>query len=195
MKRLFAFIFIAFLLSHPGFAQTLQQSSASSFPPEITFGLRGGLNLSSVSAFSNYLGFHGAITGDFQTSDRFGYSSEIGFSKQGGYTGGTTLTTNYISVPLLLNIYTGRFTWQAGGYSALLLQANVKTGYGFNDVTGALTGSDFGLVAGFKLRVLEKAGVGLRYYLGLKEISGGNYFPFNSQLYNSTLQFSLNYHF
>ena len=159
MKALFTFISIAFLFGQPAFGQSSEKGAKQT--PGPVYGFRAGGNLSTFSTsdpFKDlYLGYHAGAFLDMYPSNNYGYSFELNYTKQGAKSGDVIISTNYLVVPVLFNIYASEVALQGGLYAAPLL-------------AGSVNNLDFGLAIGIK-KALGDFGLGVRYYHGLQEIT------------------------
>ncbi|MBK0403201.1 PorT family protein [Adhaeribacter sp. BT258] len=197
MKALFTLLFLAsFSLQHT-IAQT-SKAIAETWVPVQKAGVKGGVNVASVSNLANssaFLGLHGGFFGEIRPREAFGYGGEVMFSKQGVTASNLDFSLNYLSVPVFLNLYHGKVTFQGGGYGALLFMATAKMGQDKKDITDNFQTTDYGLLVGLRFRPLDKTFIGLRFNLGLQNIN--NNFTKNSAavLRNRNIQVSAGYQF
>ena len=166
MKKM-PFLFAALLFSLSLFAQE---------PP--VFGLKGGLNVSSLTGNFNgkdsRLGIHLGALGHIHLTDKLALQPEAVFSSQGvRYQAGDgehSLGLNYINVPLQLQyMFNNGFRLQTGPQLGLLVDVTDKRG---NTETNFFSSDDFKTVDAawsFGLGYLTYSGLGIdaRYNLGL----------------------------
>lgn len=179
---------LAFCACHATWAQTeTLDSKAFNYR---NAGLKVGPSLSRVSGASFAVGFHAGVFGEIRERKCLGYSGELLFSHQGGKSGAVNMGLSYLALPVMLNLYAGKTAFQVGPYAGLLLAGNVKSSGGSRDISGSLKSSDFGVTGGLKTMFSEKVGLGLRYWLGLSDVS-----PNSDTKKNQSLQLSLYYAF
>lgn len=165
-----------------------------------SFGLKGGLNLSSWTnnnngaAYQNRLGFNGGLFAHIPAAANLAIQPEVLYSSQGTkYTVGNVehdLKLNYVNIPVMIQAMVGRgFYAEAGPQVGFLTGTADKVG----DVeTGFFSTSDFkktDVAFGFGLGYLGTSGVGVgaRYNLGLTNINNSG----SSKIRNNVLQIDL----
>jgi hypothetical protein len=174
-----------------------------SYAQGVGFGVKGGLNLATLSgdvaagtSKDNFTGYHFGVYGYYKFNPILGLQAEINYSQAGskssasggGITAITTSTYNYMQVPLLLRVQAGaadfKFWGNAGPYAGFFLSGtSTAEATGFGKVTEDLkSGED---VASFDWGVMAGAGAGYkvgpgyitldaRYALGLAKVPGSN---------------------
>ncbi|MDQ6610446.1 MAG: PorT family protein, partial [Bacteroidota bacterium] len=166
------------------------------------FGLKGGLNLSSIdnnttANFSSRLGYHLGGLVHIPVSSQIAVQPEVVYSSQGAkYTVSNgaehTLQLNYINIPVMLQAKVGNgFYAEAGPQIGLLTGVADKLN---NVETGFFSSQDFkksDVAIGFGLgyQGLSGLGVDARYNLGLTNINNVG----TNNLKNNALQIGLFY--
>lgn len=199
MKKLSILLILAFLIGYAASAQTIQGEKPD-FRPIRSGGIKAGVNIASLTNLKDsesYLGFHAGLFGNRQVSEGFGYGGELNFSHQGVTASNLDISLNYITIPVLVNLYTGILTFQAGVYGAFLLSANVKAAYVTGDATSLFKGTDHGLLVGFNLNPAGPTFFGGRFNLGLKNVNNFQDLtvPNNTDLRNRNIQVTAGYEF
>lgn len=177
-----------------GFAATAQNAS---------FGLKGGLNLSTLSAngsskgYQNSVGFHGGLFANVPVSQQIAIQPEVVYSTQGTkYTAGAfehNLKLSYVNIPVMVQAMVGRgFFAEVGPQLGILTGTADKVG---DQETGAFETNDFkktDVALGFGLGFSGNSGlgVGARYNLGLTDINATGR---SNNLKNNVLQIGLTY--
>lgn len=166
-------------------------------------GLKGGLNLASLSVsengrnFQNRAGFFGGLFAHVPVSPQLAIQPEVVYSSQGAkYTAENiehNLALNYVNIPVMLQAMVGRgFFAEAGPQVGFLLNTANKVG---NVESGASSSNDFkknDVALGFGLGYsgLSGLGIGARYNLGLTNINNSG---LSNNLKNNVLQIGLTY--
>jgi hypothetical protein len=177
------------------------QTPAQPLNPEQQFrtirysGLKAGVNVSSFTAANSYTGFHAGLFTEIRFRKSLGYGAEIMFSNQGGYRYGSPVVQNYVILPVMFNLYTGKVAFQVGGYGGLLMSSFLVRDRKKYDVSGALAGTDLGGTVGIRWKVFKKIGLSARYYLGFKRLTEDYSYYYESGTHNRNFQGSLLYEF
>lgn len=143
---------------------------------QISIGLKGGMNLSSLKGanfnsidFEYKTGYHGGVYGNIHLGKKIGIQSEILYSTQGGSVDdglqAGDIDLNYLNVPLML-----RYSGKSGFY----LEAGPQFGFrtnevDFGDFSGTVNQSDLSICGGVGYMGIFPFGAGLRYNLGLSK--------------------------
>ncbi|MFC5271113.1 outer membrane beta-barrel protein [Adhaeribacter terreus] len=197
MKALFTFFFLAFFGLQNTYAQT-SKAIKEDWVPVQKAGVKGGVNVASISNLANssaFMGVHGGFFGEVQPRESFGYGGEVMYSKQGVTASNIDFGLSYLSVPVFINLYHGKVTFQGGGYGALLFMATAKIGQEKKDLTDNFQTTDYGLLVGLRFRPLDKTFIGARFNLGLQNINNNFTERQNAILRNRNLQISAGYQF
>lgn len=173
--------------------------TGSLFAQNSKFGIKGGLNLSSLSidnADENNIlpGFNAGVWSRFMLSDAFAFQPELLYSGKGVKTvynkeflgvdladGETKLNLNYLEIPLHFAYYLANdFNFHAGPYVGILMNASVATQaevLDFIDVDNAddldrseFNTLDYGISAGLGFN-LDPMIFGFNYSIGLKQVA------------------------
>ncbi|MEO8173966.1 MAG: porin family protein [Sediminibacterium sp.] len=169
MKKLF----ILFVLATGSFCANAQTQ----------FGIKGGVNLSTITGdgsevFTSSIGFHAGGFAKFGIAKQFSIQTEAMLSFEGakfnvsGVSGNVSVT--YLRLPVLAQYHAGSgFVLQSGPQIGLLLGANSKVkNQSTENIKDDLKSTDFSWVFGVGFMPEKgKAGVNLRYNLGLSNIN------------------------
>ncbi len=172
------------------------------FAQGVSFGVKGGLNISNVNASGGAItlntkslaGFH---LGGYMTAmltSNLGIQPELLYSTQGDVYDvlGLSFTTNfnYITIPLLLRYNANdMISFHAGPQFGLLTSANVSSGSTTTDVKDQYNGTDFGLAFGGTVDLPMKINLTVRYCLGLSDVDKNS----NSTTTTTNFQLSAGY--
>lgn len=172
------------------------------------YGIKAGLNVSNFTGYAEDIktlaGFHVGGFAEIKIANKWGIQPEFLFSTQGttieGYDGNsnTNVKLNYLNIPVLAKYYfTDAFSVEVGPQFGLLLTAKSKG----EDIEDLFKSSDFGLNLGCGYNLTENFALGLRYTIGLSNISdvADEYqdYPefYNLNFKNSNFALSLAYKF
>ncbi|MCK5816320.1 MAG: PorT family protein [Flavobacteriaceae bacterium] len=162
---------------------------------ETKLGVKGGLNLSSISGDNTeeidaVTAFHFGIMAEIPFSNKFSFQPELIYSGQGYRINDNTVVSNYLNIPLMGKYYlTKGFSLEAGPQIGFLLSAK-NEGIDIKDSYNKVYfGVNFGL--GYKLD--NGLNFGARYNLGLSDIN--NIDGFTSKNKNDIFQLSVGYFF
>ena len=176
--------------------------ATGAFSQGLSFGVKGGLNISNVKASGGGLsldtkalvGFHlgGYLTA--MLTENLGIQPELLYSTQGDVYDvlGSSFTThlNYITIPVLLRYnINDMISFHAGPQLGLLTSANVVSGNTTTDVKDQTNGTDFSLAFGGTIDLPMKINLTARYCLGLSDIDKNS----NSTTKTTNFQFSVGY--
>lgn len=140
-------------------------------------GIKGGVNfanqeIATISTNSR-TGFHGGIFASLMLSETLGLQPELLFSSQGSELELNNFNDvknefNYVSIPLLLKIKPADiFNLYLGPQIGFMTSATRNS----EDVKDLYKTSDFSVVFGAGLELLNKLELGVRYNLGLSNIN------------------------
>ncbi len=185
----------------------------SSYAQKINFGIKAGLNLSTLTAdadkiMSSSTGFHAGAFVEFKALGKIAVQPELLFSAQGAKFEGkdvssvleSTQKMDYVVVPVMLKYYVlsvGGLFLEAGPQVGFLVSAknevqnkltNVST---TEDIKDATKGLDTSVNFGVGYDILDKIVVQTRYSLGLTNVSEAD--EVTSK--NGVFQLSLGYKF
>lgn len=170
---------------------------STGFAQESVTGIKGGLNLSSLSTDGNddknlKMGFHAGVFSKIPFSESFAIQPELLYSgkgiklnydESGVAEGDTKFNLNYIDLPVKLVFNLSEdFELQFGPYVSYLVNANVDTDAEFfgGDINSVdeldrdhFNSLDYGLTAGLGFD-LDPMIFGLNYNLGLNQVAKDN---------------------
>uniref|UniRef100_UPI004049C393 porin family protein n=1 Tax=Flavobacterium sp. TaxID=239 RepID=UPI004049C393 len=138
---------------------------------ETKFGAKAGLNMSNLTGDAETdakVGFYVGGFAEIKLTDKFAVQPEVMFSALGAKDSDDALNMNYIVVPVMAKYFiTEELSLEAGPQIGFLMSAKVDG----EDVKDAFTSTDFGFNFGAGYDVTENINVGLRYSLGLSNVS------------------------
>jgi len=169
---------------------------------KINIGLKGGLNLASVSDSENEddvrsrLGYHAGLFFNIPVSSQIAIQPEAVYSNQGTKynlpgNDDLNLSLNYINIPVMVQAMVGRgFYAQFGPQLGILTSVSDKVG---NTELNAVSKDDFkttDVALGFGVGFKARTGLGLdaRYNLGLTNINNSGR---SANIKNNVLQIGL----
>ncbi|MFE3868985.1 porin family protein [Flavobacterium sp. LS2P90] len=173
---------------------------------DMSFGVKGGLNVSSVTNTDqdglnskSLIGFNLGFFGEFMISDKFAIQPELLYSAQGVKleSGGDDgdLKLDYINIPIMAKYYVANtFSLEFGPQIGFLVSAKAKSGGVSEDIKDQVKSTDVSLGFGASYYFAEKFMLGARYNLGLTRIQE-DLFLGESESKNSVFQVSLGYKF
>lgn len=169
---------------------------------ETRFGIKGGLNISSIVGgdvrdANALVGFHVGGLAEIHVVEKFYIQPELLFSTQGAKFGNDLdIKLNYLNIPVLAKYYIvdKKFSVEAGPQLGFLLSEN----WDGTDFKGDAKSVDFGFNFGAGYDFTDNFSVGLRYTVGLSPIWNDN-IDNSGDLYdsakNGNFQISLGYKF
>lgn len=139
---------------------------------EVTFGAKGGLNLSTIvgdaSNVSYIIGAHIGGMAEISISDKFAVQPEVLFSMQGAKDDYASLNMNYINLPVMAKYFvTEEISIEAGPQIGVLMSAK----YDGEDIKDGYSSLDYGLNFGAGYKMESGLNFSLRYSLGLANIN------------------------
>ena len=162
---------------------------------EIKFGVKGGLNFSTVSGKNtekiDYVtSYNIGVVSEIPLSEKFSFQPEVMYSRQGYSLGDNIVALNYLNIPLMGKYYvTKGFSLEAGPQAGFLLSAkNEKT-----NVKDSFNTFDFGVNFGLGYKLENGLNFGVRYNLGLTDINNVDNSSFKNK--NRAFQVSVGYFF
>lgn len=185
MKKLFCFVSI-FLMA-----------VAITFAQQTHFGIKGGVNLSSVAIdngddYNGKVGLHLGGLAHIHISQHFALQPELIYSMQGGKDDDNKLKLNYINIPLLAQYMTlDGFRLQTGPQIGFLTSAKSETGDVEINVKDDLSAVDFSWTFGAGYLFPSGFGIDARYNHGISNISDDEVF----EARNRVFQFGVFYQF
>ncbi len=162
---------------------------------ETKFGLKGGLNMASLTnseGGKSLMSFHFGGFAEIKLNEKFAIQPELLYSGQGAkFSDVGNFSMNYINVPVMVKYFiTNEFNIQAGPQVGILMSAK----FDGMDAKEFLKSSDFGFNLGAGYDLTKNIGVNLRYCMGLsqtqKELMEGE-----TASKNSVIQLSVGYKF
>ncbi len=171
MKKIF--LGLALVAGTFTFAQKTSSNIASS---PVRFGLKAGLNVSSLSNSdtNSKAGFYGGVFANIPVAQDFSVQPEVLYSGMGAKAKANSdvkLNMDYIAVPVMLqynalpNLYV-----EAGPQFSFLVSAKGKDNNGSVDVKDGFKTFDFGLGLGAGYYFTPNIGVNVRYVAGLTDV-------------------------
>ena len=171
MKKIF--LGLALVAGTFTFAQKTSSNTASS---PVRFGLKAGLNVSSLSNSdtNSKAGFYGGVFANIPVAQDFSVQPEVLYSGMGAKAKANSdvkLNMDYIAVPVMLqynalpNLYV-----EAGPQFSFLVSAIGKDNNGSVDVKDGFKTFDFGLGLGAGYYFTPNIGVNVRYVAGLTDV-------------------------
>ncbi|WP_343658397.1 porin family protein [Chryseobacterium sp.] len=159
------------------FAQKTSTSTSSASSSPVRFGLKAGLNISSISNSNanSKAGFYGGVFANIPVAQDFSVQPEVLYSGQGAKAKSNSnvkLNTDYIAVPVMLqyNLIPNLYV-EAGPQFAFLISAKGKDNNASVDVKDDFKTFDFGLGLGAGYYFTQNIGVNVRYTAGLSKIA------------------------
>ena len=141
------------------------------------FGLKGGLNLSALTAnghSSDYrTGFHLGGLAHIHLKPKLGLQPELVYSSQGAaYDDGSETELEYVNIPLLVQYLFGRgWRLESGPQLGILTHAAYKKGNSETNVTNAYKKTEVSWAFGLGYLTASRLGIDVRYNLGLTDAS------------------------
>ena len=178
--------------------------SVSTVSQDISWGLKGGLNVSDVvlndvvnpdleADYKAKIGWHSGVFTILQLDKAWSLSAELLYSRKGVNAVGTNINLNYACIPVLLKYsYSEKFRIEAGPEVGYLFLANSRYG-NVSDVYN--NNLDIAINIGCEFILTEKVFLGARFNAGFSNVIeqdtyGGS--P-NIKYQNRVLQFSVGY--
>ena len=182
---------------------------------EVKFGAKVGLNSSNFTGdledSDAKIGFNLGAFAEISLSDKFIFQPELLFSTQGAsFEDSTdseaykrTIKANYLNIPLLIKYgVTDKFALEFGPQLGFLLSAKGKAEGTFDgqaiseeeDLKDFFKSIDFGLNFGASFDVAKNIMIGIRYNLGLSDITDGEDSE-DFKVQNAVFSFAVGYRF
>ncbi|RAJ05070.1 outer membrane protein with beta-barrel domain [Chitinophaga skermanii] len=153
---------------------------AANAQKNVTFGVKGGLNIANVSNTSSDAtrtsGFAGGLA-QIEINENWSVQPEIMFSGQGFKYNDIarreiTGAINYINVPVMVQYYLiPEFNLEAGAQVGIKVGAKYKRNGDSNNVNSDFTTADFGLGFGCAYEFPIHLGISARYMFGITDIA------------------------
>ena len=164
-----------------------------------TFGLKAGLNVSSVSESDtkSKVGFYGGVLMNAPIAPSFSIQPEILYNGKGAKTdvlgSDLTLSLDYISVPVMFQYNaTPMFYLEAGPEFSFLMSANGKFEGQSEDIKDSFKSFDVGVGLGAGYFFTPSIGLTARYVAGISDIVEDND---GDSVHNNVFQVGLVYKF
>lgn len=186
--------------------------AASSLVFSQQFGIKGGMNISSISDdgyddTKSKVGYYGGVFVNIPASESFSIQPEVIYNNLGsevklGNSYSRKLNLNYITVPVMFQYKaTPQFYLEAGPEFGFLVSADSKTTWNNSTSTAELDKDNFnnfnmgvGLGAGFD--ITKNVGINARYVAGFSDVTKPSSDPStNAKNKNNTFQVGLNFKF
>lgn len=171
----------------------------SSYAQKDEFGIKAGLNISSIGGDSRGIkakpGFHAGVYASIYLSNKFKFQPEIIYSQQGAEVEQekTVFKYNYINIPLLCKFYVkDGLSLNLGPQIGGPIKGKAKVDKVEVDILQQMNGIDISLGMGVMYETANKVNFGIRYNLGLTSTTADEskgYFP------NRVFQLSVGYRF
>ncbi|TXF79081.1 porin family protein [Chryseobacterium sp.] len=165
-----------------------------------TFGLKAGVNVSSVSNFAqskSKIGFNGGVFMNAPLAASFSIQPEIIYSGKGAKYDGVVevdMNLDYISVPVMFQYNaTPKFYFEAGPEFSFLMSGKLKGEGESVDLKDDLNSFDFGIGLGLGYFFTPNFGINARYVSGITGIIKDN--PNDEASKNNVFQIGLAYKF
>ena len=169
----------------------------------VHFGLKGGLNASSLNAtpensdMQTKIGFNAGVLAHIHGSNaQWGFQPELYYSAEGAKSkANSDVKTNldYLNLPVLIQyMFDNGFRIEAGPQVGFLLNAKAKTGSTTTDIKDNLKGTSFAIPVGVGYLTSTGLGFDARYNFGISDLSknsGG------TKLRSNVFQFGIFYQF
>lgn len=145
---------------------------------EITFGVKGGLNVYTLDSNNNSdlgskIGVNFGVLGHTHLNELFALQPEIIYSQKGAKSGDTSLKLDYINVPVLVQyMFDNGFRMQAGPQLGFMMNAEAINNNSTVNLEENYKSVDLGLsIGGSYLSSTSGFGIDARYNHGLSDIS------------------------
>lgn len=205
MKKIFQGL--AIIAGTFAFAQSTSTSTEATTPStssKIKFGLKAGLNISTLSNMDmkSKAGFYGGVFANIPVAKDFSVQPEVLYSAAGAKGKGDTntqLNLEYLSVPVMFqykalpNLYV-----EAGPQFNFLIDARLKKSASTGAFKNATQSFDFGIGLGAGYYFTKNIGVNVRYTAGLSDIVKTKYqygYDREGSVKNGVFQVGINYKF
>lgn len=161
----------------------------------LTFGVKAGLNMASISGTGSsdaesIIGFNVGGFANYKLSDNLSLQPELFYSAEGAKSKSASVTTNlgFINLPVLVKYSFGesKFSAFAGPQLGFLLSAKA----GDTDIKDMINGTNFSGVFGTGYQFTSNLGVNLRYQLGLSNLSKVDGFESKSNVFGISVGYS-----
>lgn len=151
----------------------LTSASLTAQAQSIKFGVKAGASFTTltgkdVNSIKSKFGFNGGVLANFGITDMFSIQPEVLYSMKGAKSNDSNddrLNLNYIDVPVLVKIATGKtgLFFELGPQVGFLASAKFKSGSNSTDEKDSFKRVDFGYAGGVGFQAASGPIVGLRY--------------------------------
>lgn len=152
-------------------------SGANAQSTDTHFGLRAGLNISSLDVkdgvdFNSKAGVHIGALAHVHLSPHFAVQPELVYSQQGGDDDGDKWKINYLNVPVLFQYMTGNgLRLQTGPQVGLVLTSKIKSGNIEENIKDDVNTLDVSWSLGASYLFPEGVGLDARYNWGITNVN------------------------
>lgn len=167
---------------------------------ETQFGIKGGLNLASLtndtSGLDSRTAFHIGVMSEIPISELFSIQPELIYSLQGAKADGDQIKIDYLNIPVMFKYYASQgVSVEAGPQIGVLLSATTEID-DEGDIKDEVKSLDFGLNFGLGYKIDSGLNVSVRYNLGLANIfKSEDEFDDGFKVNNGVFQLSIGYLF
>jgi len=181
---------------------TFAQEKAEKTSSPVRFGIKAGLNVSSVNddEFKAKAGIYGGVFANIPVASSFSVQPEVLYSGMGAKledASDVRLNLDYISVPVMFqyNVLPELYL-EAGPQFSFAISKKLKGDGGTLDVDDAIKGFDFGIGLGAGYYIAQGFGVTARFVAGVSDIAEDNNLNDNDDaIRNSVFQVGVAYRF
>lgn len=165
--------------------------------PDTHFGLKAGLNISSLDVkdgvdFDSKAGFHIGGLAHVHLSPHFAVQPEIVYSEQGGKDGDDKWKINYLNVPVLFQYMAGGgFRLQTGPQLGFAVSSKIKSGDVERNIKDDVNTVDVSWSLGASYLFPEAIGIDARYNIGITNVNDAE----TPEVRNRVFQLGLFYQF
>ncbi len=179
---------------------------------DVKFGVKGGLNISTLTRISSdrekmgdvsdegKVAFHIGGMANISLTNSFSIQPELLYSLQGAHSENNSakadLALHYISIPVMANLHLGFFKIEVGPQVSFLTSSVVSGEVlgvgGSKNIKDMLNTVDFGVNLGLGAEI-QKISLDARLNIGLSDIVKDN--PTDIKVINAVYQLSLGYYF
>lgn len=141
-----------------------------------TFGVKAGMNISSLSNFENTnskIGFNAGVLMNAPIAENFSIQPEVLYNMKGAKAknGDGSINLDYISVPVMFQYNaTPQFYLEAGPEFSFLMSGKIKVEGKSFDMKDELNGFDIGVGLGAGYYFTPNIGVTARYVAGFSDV-------------------------
>jgi hypothetical protein len=177
---------------------TFAQEKAEKTSSPVRFGIKAGLNVSSVNddEFKAKAGIYGGVFANIPVASSFSVQPEVLYNGMGAKADNASdvkLNLDYISVPVMLqyNVLPELYL-EAGPQFSFAINKKLKSDVGSADLKDSISGFDFGVGLGAGYYIAQGFGVTARFVAGATDIIKNND---DDAVRNSVFQVGVAYRF